>query len=548
MGALGVSALACVVVAALAWRHQDVPGATALGVLALAELWWIVTYAAELAVDGADPTFLLSRLEWVGVVTIPVAWMVFTLRYTGRSDLLTRRRVAALSTLPAAAAVAALTWYEPLIRTDVDTVVFDGATVVTGGFGQVFLVFSVFAWMTVAAGALVLVEFVLEERSLYRRRTLALLAAAVIPLASSVLFVAGVVPRSVIDPTPVAFALSSSLSALAILEFDLFDSAPVASGVASAAAVEAMSDPLVVVDSSGVIADRNPAATRLLADGDGLVGRSAEAVLPVEDPTAGAAGRTVTVDQGDTRRHFDVRTAAIDGGDHDFGAVVTFRDVTPRAERQQRLDALNDVLCATLQEEIRGLERPETGEEGSPPVNDVELLKTHAAAAASLSESAGELVSIVSPESFPPADIVPIIESEIEHARELYPEVTFVSEAALGEWAYCSGLFEPLFRVSLRAAAERAERSEGESVIAVSVDGGDGPDGRVTVVVSVEGPPLTDRERAVVIDGADPDEDDDRQLRLWLIHWAVDQAGGRVTVSHDPPHVRLELRLPRERR
>lgn len=510
-------------------------------VLSLAEFWWIAFYAGELLAESQTRTFLFARFEWVGVVVLPLAWIAFVFEYTGRTEYLTRTRWAVLAIVPAVTLVAALFAYEGAIRTPVQTTAYGGVTALTGGFGPGMWLFALFTWLVVASGAILLVEFILEQRSLYRGRAAALVGAAVVPIAASYVFATDLVPTAVFDPTPIAFALSSLLAVVAIVEYDMFSRMPVSSHLASGTAVDAIDDPVFVLDTGSVVVDCNPAACALVGtDRESLLGRHADDVAVLADLADDATATTVSVEDEDGTAHYDVQTAPIDGDDdHVFGEVVTLRDVTERRERKQRLDGLNEVLRATLQEEMDTVQR--VVDDGDT-ISDVAVLRERVSVALDVSDRAGELATMVSPESEPPADIVPIIHEEIDAAREWRPDVTFVLEASLGEWAYCSGLFEPVFRVSLRHAAERSLAADTDSVVGIAVTA---EAETVTVTVSDTGDPLTEHEQTVLLHGAEPRPADSDDMGRWLVNWGVEQAGGTVSAGTDGRHTVLELTFPR---
>jgi len=213
--------------------------------------------------------------------------------------------------------------------------------------------------------------------------------------------------------------------------------------------------------------------------------------------------------------------------------------VTDRRERKQRLDALNDVLRATIQEEMTTVQQ---AVEDDDEVTDIDVLRENAAVALDVSDRAGELASMVEPEAERPADIVPIIHEEIDAAREWRPDVSFVLDATLGEWAHCSGLFEPVFRVSLRHAAERSLAETPAPVVGISVDAG--PEA-VTVSVTDSGRPLSDHERAVLRGEARPQPSDQADMSRWLVNWGIEQADGTLRIGTDGDHTSLELTFPR---
>jgi len=175
-------------------------------------------------------------------------------------------------------------------------------------------------------------------------------------------------------------------------------------------------------------------------------------------------------------------------------------------------------------------------------VTDIDVLRENASVALVVSDRAAELASMVEPEAERPADIVPIIHEEIDAAREWRPEVSFVLDATLGEWAYCSGLFEPVFRVSLRHAAERSLQRSPEPLVGISVDAG--PQA-VTVSVSDSGRPLSEHERAVLLGEARPRPSDQTDMSRWLVSWGIEQTDGNIRIGTDGDHTALELTFPR---
>lgn len=537
---LGASLVVVTMVTVLVARNRSIPGARPLLLASVLELLWVCLYFGQIFSPTAAQTLLLARLGWVPAVFIPSLWVLFVVEYTGRGAYLTRARVVGLVTPPVVALLAVAVAYESLVRPDVMVTEVDGLHAITAGFGPMYWFFVGYAWLLVMSSLVLLVEFIVEQRSLYRKRAGALLGAGFIPQIASFLNSTGLDGVGGLDPTPLSFAVSSGLAALAIVEYDAFDEPPIPRHIATGRAIEAIDDPTFVVDGSDTVVDCNPAACAVVGlDEQSLVG-TPKATLP---PLAGvdtAEDSTVTVERDGTMTYYDVQTATVDqDGSHGHGRVLTLRDVTDRRERKQRLNALNDVLRATIQEEMATVKQT-VDEEGTG--SDIRALRERASLALDMTDRAGELASMVEPEAESPADIVPIIHEEIEAARELHPEVSFVLDATLGEWAYCSGLFEPVFRVSLRHAARRSLQSEAEPVVGISIAAG--PES-VTVSVSDRGPALTDHERTVLCEGAEPTPSDRADMSRWLVNWGVEQAGGRILVGTDGDHTSLELTFPR---
>lgn len=540
--ALFASLFVVVAVTILFYRDRSVPGVEPLLVASVAELWWLLCYAGELFSPTTAGTEVFARLEWASAVFIPMLWAIFVVEYTGRGQYITRNRLAALAVPPAIALVAVATAFESLVRPNLVVRETGGLHVVIGDFGPIYWLFAIYAWLLVVSSLLLLVEFVIDSRDLYQKQAIALIGAGAVPQVASIVNTTKVVGLESFSLTPLSFALSSGLVALAILEFDAFSKAPVAHHLATDTALSAVEDPVFVVDRNQVVVDCNAAACSMLGlDREALTGTHRSSLAPLADVDPDRTTSTVTVERGGETTYYDVQTATIHGeGEHVFGTVVTLRDVTARRQRKQRLDTLNDVLRATIQEEMETLKRVVDDEDDV--LADSEEIRDRAAMALDMSDRAGDLASMIDPDADSPADIVPIIHEEIDAAREWQPDVSFVLDATLDEWAYCSGLFEPVFRVSLRQAAKRSLAADAEPVVGVAVTSG--PEA-ITVSVSDRGPSLTEHERAVLVDGAEPRPTDKDDMSRWLINWGVEQAGGTLRLGTDGDHTSFELTFPR---
>lgn len=93
-GALSLS------LAFFAWRRRTSPGATPLVFLMVAAAVSQIGYAFELASSEESTKVLWAKVEYLGIVTVPTAWVAFTLEYTRRGHWLTRRNLALLATVP----------------------------------------------------------------------------------------------------------------------------------------------------------------------------------------------------------------------------------------------------------------------------------------------------------------------------------------------------------------------------------------------------------------------------------------------------------------
>ena len=88
-----------------AWRRHRTPGATALAVLMAAGAVWAVAYAISLSADEPSIAIFWGGFQYLGIVVMPVAWLIFALQYTGREGWVTRRALALLAVEPTVALI-----------------------------------------------------------------------------------------------------------------------------------------------------------------------------------------------------------------------------------------------------------------------------------------------------------------------------------------------------------------------------------------------------------------------------------------------------------
>ena len=88
----------------LAWRRREAPGGPALIGMMAAVCAWSLPAALELAATGIPDKVLLSKMSYVGIVGVPIAYLVFALQVT----LSERRRWATATFVLAVPALAFL--------------------------------------------------------------------------------------------------------------------------------------------------------------------------------------------------------------------------------------------------------------------------------------------------------------------------------------------------------------------------------------------------------------------------------------------------------
>jgi signal transduction histidine kinase len=330
------------------------PGTRPFVCLCAAVAVWCGAGGAHALADGLAAKLLLAKLQYLGIATVGPWWLLFTAEYAGAP----RRRVSHRLQTPAH-----LLWVIPtatmlLVATNEwhhaiwTSVALTGRGRAIYEYGPWFWVAAAYNYALLALGSFIIIRRARRVPSKWRRQFVAVVAAAIVPWAANVVFLARWVP---LDVTPLAFAVSSLLFAWALFRSALFDLVPVARDVV----IDSLSDAMVVTDTTRRVLDMNAAATALArqqgtigADGDAIA-RSLGVVFPMLRDVPLRTTALVTSHlppEACEPLWFDVRVLPVGKSTDSPNAwVVLLRDVTD----QRRAAAEHDALERRVQEQDR---------------------------------------------------------------------------------------------------------------------------------------------------------------------------------------------------
>jgi signal transduction histidine kinase len=224
-------------------------------------------------------TTLNSFLFWVKMSFLGgglgVAWLVFTLRYDGRS-LRDVTRIAALAAVEPTV-MFILAWFNDLHHLLWSQAVATPITApgsllrVDTRLGPLFWVWSAYQSALLLLGVVTLLRGLFRVPSAYRGQTVAVLVVMAIPWTANILFLVGRTSVTGVDLTPFAFALSGVALFLALYRFRFLDLSPIPRSLV----LEASPNGVLVLDGRDRLVDINPAA-------EAILGCSARDVLGVE--------------------------------------------------------------------------------------------------------------------------------------------------------------------------------------------------------------------------------------------------------------------------
>jgi len=347
------AAVLSVWIAAVVWRRRPAPGALSFAGAILSIGVWSATNALEWGSPNLVTMLGWIRIQFIAIAALPVFWFQFAMHFSGRWARGDGRRSWALWVLPAV--TVALVWTHAYHDWMLGPLEYDEAIAYPGvrhTYGIWFWVHSLYSYVLLGWGTIVLLASLSRVPGLYRWQVATVCCAAVVPIAGNVAYVLGFSPVPGLDLTPPLFAFSAALVGWSLLRWRFLDLVP----AARAAVIEYMADGVIVVDARGRVVDANPAAQEITGlNVREALGRPLAELFPTE------AGWLARLDEGESTtaelalfgadpqgRYYEARAMPLAAGasGEETGRVLLLRDVTER----RRADKERDQLIAKLQE------------------------------------------------------------------------------------------------------------------------------------------------------------------------------------------------------
>ncbi len=333
-----------------AWRRRGTTGAQTLALLMAGVCIWAAGYAFELSGAELSTKIYWAKVEYIGIASVPVAWLAFALQYTGREGRLTVRNLALLSALPLVTLLLAwtneaheLVWSSTRLGQEGP---FPALEVDHGAWFWVHLSYS---YLLLLMGTILLIAMLTRSPNLYRKQNLALLVAVSVPWVGNGVYVLGLSPVPNLDLTPFAFLLSGMAIALSLFGFRLLDIVP----VARENVIEDMTDGVVVLDLQDRMVDINPAAERFLGcSAREAIGQGFTELVPDWDGLfehhygrAGEIHQEVSLGEESARRDYELTLSpVVDRKGRSRGRVIMLHDITERKQAEIEVWRLNATL------------------------------------------------------------------------------------------------------------------------------------------------------------------------------------------------------------
>jgi len=365
-----VASVTLLIVALAIWRRRPGAGVIPLIVMLAGVVEWSLANALELSLTSFFAKQFLSGIVYVGITTVPAAWLLFSLEYTGRGRWVTRRNILLLTIEPLLTLIFVFTnryhnlfWTERVLDTS-------GAFVLMiSTHGPAFWVHAAYSYILILVSTGFLIEAFVRSPQLYRGQVGWLLLGSFAPWVANALFIFNLSPLpDFVDLTPLAFTITGLAVGWSMYRYQLMDIVPVARDTV----IEGISEAVLVLDQTNRVVDANPAALKLLGTtSQAVIGNSLAEMLPdrqdlieaYRDVTQTSAEIALKMAGGQMREFKMTISPLLTRQGKPVGRVIVLhdisklkqanRDLIAARQKAEEANVLKSQFLATMSHELR---------------------------------------------------------------------------------------------------------------------------------------------------------------------------------------------------
>ena len=345
-------------------RFRTARGGMALLALTLAASLWSFGYALEIASPDLPTKLFWAKIEYLGIIVIPLAWLIFSAQYSGNTGWLEHSpgRQILLWIIPVL--TLCLVWTNEehhLVWRQVGLVTLGNFAILSIEHGPWFWVLLSFSYCLLLVGSIWLAAAMIHSKSVNRRTIGFVLIGIFIPWVANLLYLADLNPIPYLDWTPFAFILAGVMFSLSLSRFHLLNIIP----IAQKTVFDGLADAVLVLDTHDGIVDLNPAALKLLGRMEGIpygepftkyFPELADRLNNQKNPECYQI--EVPYGREPDLRFYNLRVAPLFGQkEATIGRLVTLNDITQHKRDQAELEKIRDNLEKHVSEQTAELEQ-----------------------------------------------------------------------------------------------------------------------------------------------------------------------------------------------
>ncbi len=323
-------------------RFKSTLGTRSFVCLMTAVALWSLIHVCETVSLSPVTILFFYKLQFLAIVTVPVAWLLFGLYYANRIQTISVPKLGSLAAIPVMTVVMAFTnEHHHLFLRQVDWIHQGPFLLIVQGFGPWFWVHTAYSYILLSVGTFFLVVSLIDAPHPYRGQAVTVLIGSLAPWFCNSLYIFNISPFGRFDLTPIGFPIAGAAFLWGILRFRLLDIVPIARDIV----IENMRDAVLVTDIDLRLVYLNATAGNLFSDVEhGLIGARISELVPSwqefeADMDKAVINKVIKWPISGAVQVFDAEMSRIEAGNRPLGFCLILRDITAAKAAESRLKA-----------------------------------------------------------------------------------------------------------------------------------------------------------------------------------------------------------------
>ncbi len=332
-----------------AWRKRPAVAVTPFAWVMLAISIWAFLYSLEIFLPTLPAKLFILKIEYFGIVSLPVYLLFFALEFTGKSHLLTPRIRLLLWVIPSLTLL--LVWtneYHHLMWDRETLSAVRGLRLLDIRFGVFFWVHSVYSYIILAFTNVLLIIELLQRPRIYRIQISFVVLGMLLPLVGNLIFVIGINPIKNLDVTPLFFLPAALGLSWAIIKYRLLEVLP----PEHLTVLESMKDGVIVLNPQGRILYLNPIMEKLFnrTENDALGQPLSQVSEPYAEKlspylTGNEQRAEIMLGEGKQAKVYELTVSPVSSLNNS-DSIIILHDITERKETELALARRQSIMSA----------------------------------------------------------------------------------------------------------------------------------------------------------------------------------------------------------
>ena len=338
-----------------AWRERPAIAVTPFVWTMLGMSLWSFTYGVEIFFTSLPIKVFIAKIEYFGIVSIPIFLLLFSLEFIGKSHLLNKRHRLLLWAFPLL--ILLLVWtneYHHLMWSGETVITISGLSLLNIEYGPFFWIHVVFTYIIVLIASLLLIREFVQRPGAYRIQISLIILGILIPWVGSLIFVTKINPIQNLDITPLFFLPTGLGLSWAITRYRLLEILP----LEHLSVLKNMKDGVIVLNSDQRVLYINPISEKLFNRTDGnTIGQPFAFVSEIYQGklasylTGGEQRAEILIGEGEQAKVFEVTVSPVPSQNESQAAVgpdrvITLHDITQRKEAEKAISRRELIMSA----------------------------------------------------------------------------------------------------------------------------------------------------------------------------------------------------------